>query len=351
MTRIKTGKRIRKILRGMPAYYQIVDGRKNAYFDKYPQYIMMNLETSCPFNCLKCAQPGRNRKMGAPLSLEERKEILNVAVDCGVHELVIIGAGEPTVALNFQKIMKPLIQLAFADGLGTILFTTGFGINEEQAKFYKDHNVTIFISLDSLRRHTYHKLTGGGNLDMILKNIQTLRCVYEDTVTFLPSGEKIVRLAINTTIHADNVAELDKLEKFAGSDMQYISNVPMPEGKLRIYQSWSKILGKYTIDDFQKLAKGKSETGSHSSVADGVCSYFMRGISIDADGQLLTCGYASDSAFHLDNIKGKLSKNVLLKHYVNIRQGYSKWCKKIGYKPSCPLRDENYEDYLESLSI
>lgn len=139
----------KKVLRGMPGFLEMREDKEHLEVDKHPQYLMMNLETSCPFRCPKCAQPGRNRKMGEPLTIDERENVLDTASQIGAQELVIIGAGEPTLPKNFEEIIRPVIEAALKKGMGTIMFTTAMGIDKEQAEFYRDHDVTIFVSLDS----------------------------------------------------------------------------------------------------------------------------------------------------------------------------------------------------------
>lgn len=340
---------MQKILKGMPEFIEMREGKQSPETDKRPLYLMMNLETSCPLQCKKCALPGRNRNMNQPLSLDERKNVLDIAASINIKELVIIGAGEPSASYNFTNLVRPVVENAFQKGFATIVFTTGLGINEEQAVFYRDHDVTVFVSLDSLNPKTYGKLTGTGNLAKTLENIRILRAAYKDTSEMLLDGRKLVRLAINVTIQKDNVDELDKIKEFAGSDMQFIANVPMPEGKLRIYRNWVELVGDGNLEAFKRLAAEKSETGSHSSVAEGTCSYFNRGISIDSDGQLLACGYASESAHYLGNVRGGVTSQSLLDHYQAMRKKYAAWSEQIGRKPSCPLRDDDYENYIRSL--
>lgn len=339
-----------KILRGLPNHLDLTEGAELIDYDQRPQYLMMNLETGCPLNCQKCAQPGRNRAMEKPLSLEERTAILKLAASIGARELVIIGAGEPTVHRNFTQLVQPVITAAHGQGMGTILFTTGLGLTHDQALFYRDHDVTLFISLDSLNPETYRTLMGGGNLPRVLKNIAVLREVYGDTPTVLPDGRKLLRLAINVTVQKGNFDELPALKAFTDDDMQMIANVPMPEGKLRTYQNWETLVGNpENFERLKMLAAAASETGSHSSVVDGVCSYFNRGISVDSDGQFLTCSYASDTAEHLGNVRDALTPDSLLMHYKKMRATYRVWCEELGYNPSCPLRDPTYEAYIRNL--
>ena len=346
---IETEKKPAKVLRGMPEFFEMREGKEQMETDKHPDYLMMNLETNCSYGCDKCALAELNRGKGPSLSLEERKFFLEVANNAGVKELVIIGDGEPTLLKNFTKIIKPLFEFAHEKGMGTVMFTTAVGIDKKQAEFYRDHDITVFVSLDSLNPDVYRKLTKTGDLNRVLKNIQILRDVYKDTPEILPDGRKLIRLAINVTIQKGNVNELEKIKEFAGDDMQFIVNAPMPQGKFRIYKNWEEFVGDGNLEKFKQLASEKSETGSHSSVAEGACSYFNRGISVDSDGQLLTCGYASESAHHLGNVREGITPEKLIEHYQEMRKKYMEWCQKIGRKPSCPLRDDDYENYIESL--
>ena len=163
--------------------------------------------------------------------------------------------------------------------MGTVMFTTAFGIDQEQAEFYRDHDVTVFVSLDSLDPETYKKLTGTGDLNSVLKNIEILRVAYKNTPQNLPDNKKLIRLGINTTIQKDNIEELERIKEFAGEDMQFIANVPMPEGKLRTYEDFVSLVGFRADDDakmeeLKKLASEKSDTGGHSSIAEGILQLF-----------------------------------------------------------------------------
>ena len=335
-----------KVLKGMPGSLQMDGVDLNR---ELPRYLMMNMETTCPLRCLKCAQPGRNRSMGPSLSLQEREKIVDLGINIGVKELVILGAGEPLLTRNYERIVQPIIRHANANGFGTVLFTTTLGLNSQKAEFLRDNNVTVFFSFYSLSAVTYKKLTGGGNLEATLKNIQLLRELFRNTRQVLPDGRVLIRLAINMTIQKDNVHELDDIKAFAAEDMQFICNVPMPEGKLHIYKNWEQLVGDQ-MPLFAQLAHEKSETGSHSSVYnEGVCSYFFLGLAVDSDGEFLTCAYASDSALHLGNARDVMTAEDLLSRYKMSREKYTQWCSAIGRRPSCPLRDEDYEMFIQSL--
>ena len=332
-----------KILKGAPEFFESREGAEQE--DKGPLYIMMNLETKCSYRCPKCALPGYRRDMNEPMSLEQRKKLLTKAGELGIKELVIVGAGEPTE--HFDDMMKPVIESAHQEGLGTIMFTTTSHLTREQAEFYKDHDVSIFVSLDAIDPETYQFLTGTGNLEQVLNNIEMLKEVYGQADEEI-NGKKVVRLGINVTAVKQNADQLDQLREVAGNDMQFIVNFPIRRGKFKSNKVWQELVGDQ-YDELQRLAQEKSETGGHSSIDEGVCSYFNRGISVDVDGQLLSCGYASETAHSLGTVDDSSTLTELEEHYRDIRARYKKFTEDAGKTPSCPLRDEDYQGFLDEL--
>ena len=217
-----------KILKGSPEFFESKE--KDEKEDKNPIYLMMNLETKCSYRCPKCALPGYRRNMKEPLSLEQRKKLIIKAREIGIKELVIVGAGEPTE--HFDETIKPVIEAAHHEGIGTIMFTTTSHLTREQAEFYRDHDVSIFVSLDSIDSVTYKELTGTGNLEQVLENIQMLKKVFGETNEQV-NGKKVVRLGINVTVVVQNKEQLDAIKKIAGDEMQFIVNFPIKEENSR----------------------------------------------------------------------------------------------------------------------
>jgi len=318
-----------KVLKGSPEFFESQEGKEQ---DKGPLYLMMNLETKCSYKCPKCALPGYRRDMNEPMSLEQRQNLLEKAGELGIKELVIVGAGEPTE--HFDDMMKPVIHSAHENGLGTIMFTTTSYLTREQAEFYRDHNVSIFVSLDSIDPETYKFLTGIGNLDQVKNNIQMLKEVYGQSDEEI-NGKKVVRLGVNVTIVKQNMHQLDAIRELAGEDMQFIANFPIRRGKFKSNIVWQRLVGDQ-YEQLQRLAQEHSETGGHSSIDEGVCSYFNRGISVDTDGQLLTCGYASETAHSLETVIDFSTLAQFEEHYRDVRDKFTQFTIEEGKIPSCP---------------
>ena len=325
---------VNKIMKGRPLYFSTIDGNRET---ETPLYLMMNVETSCSYRCPKCAlNSERKTTRGTPLTIMERKLIIEKAKETGIRSFVIAGLGEPTE--HFEQI-RPLIETACNEGMTTILFSTLNGLSAEQTAFMRDHDVSVIVSLDSLNPETYRKLTGNGNIQKIMGNISMIRTAYDGTINKI-NGDSIVRLGIDMTIVIDNEHEIDAMRSFAGDDMQLIVNPPMKRGRFNHEILWEKLVGD-NYERFANLAKEKSETGGSSTISEGVCGYFSRGISVDTDGQLMTCAYAGESVDAIrKNIRSMIDNPEDQKnHLAEIRNSFDKFTKQLGYLPACPVRN------------
>ncbi|MDO8524409.1 MAG: radical SAM protein [bacterium] len=321
-----------KILQGSPKFFKLQGVKKDT-----PLYLMLNLESGCSYKCVKCALPGYRCNMKDSLTLAQRQRIMSLAHEIGIKSLVVIGRGEPT---EYFSLMKPIIETANTYGFVTIMFTNASNLDREQAKFYQSHNVSLIVSLDSINKKTYKELTGNGDLIRVLKNIELLRSAYRKQKDF-------VRLGINVTVTKQNQHELDAIKEFAGDDIFFVANPPIKIGKLQNPSAWKELVGN-TYEELNKVAKEKSETSGQSSLEGGICSYFYRGISVDVDGALLSCGYATESSFLGDATNATAEE--LLKHYHRIRKGFKNFLSEIKQESiPCPLRSDLYHLFLEEL--
>jgi len=328
-----------KILCGMPGYYE-----QYGVSADQPLYLMMNLETSCSMRCPKCALPGRARcGVGRALDLSERQRLLGLAAQAGFKALVIIGAGEPSE--NFP-LMQRIVGKASELGLDTILFSTAAKLDAEQAEFYATHRTTLIVSLDSMDPVNYCLLTGNGNLTKTLANIVLLRKAYAAH----QDDDSVLRLGINTTVVRQNVHELADIKRFASDDMLFVANAPIRRGKFAPENIWRLYIG--SDEDYEALVRltaQASDTGSHSSTFRGVCGYFSRGVALDVDGTILSCGYASETAGTLGQSQDLIQSQDLLELNRSVQSRFRSFCRQTGRVPSCPLRDPEVEEFIRNM--
>ena len=326
-----------KILVGLPEYHQLASGTTDGLI-----YLTMNLPTICSYRCLKCALAGSQRAVGPLLSTNERRQIITTAGMAGTKTLVIIGNGEPTE--NFPMMVET-VSAAVENGMNIIFFSTLSHLDEEQAEFFATHDVSIIVSLDSLDEKTYRLLTGNGDLCGVLEKIRRLRTIYDKHPASKVIGKNIVRLGVNTTVCHQNISELSSLRKFCGDDMMFFVNPPMRRGRLQS-QQWSHLVDNEEV--LQQVAQEFSETGGHSSLVDGVCGYFSHGVSVDVDGEFLTCGYAGETAGLLGNAR-TATPQTLFDTNGRIQKRFEIHRRCGNQHIGCPPRDPNLESFIDLL--
>lgn len=326
------------VLVGSPEYWELCGVSDNA-----PLYLMMNLPTECSLRCRKCGLTNAGREKGPDITGAERVAVVNAAAMAGLKTLAIIGNGEPTE--NFD-IISEVIDAAHVVGMTTIFFTTTNRLTEEQAQFYATHGASIFVSLDSVRANDYRYLTGNGDWNRVRENIALLRRVYSRHTPTPMNGRILVRLGVNVTVCERNVDQLAEIREFAsGGDMQFVANPPMRRGRMANGRQWERAVQSYAR--LENAARATSETGGHSSVENGVCAYFARGVSVDTDGQFLTCGYAGETGAKLPNARDATIDNFLVVN-TRIRSAYTALSATLGHAPSCPVRD-GYDELVRLL--
>ena len=135
----------------------------------------MSITDVCNFKCGYCLPNGYqvdksdNRKF---LHLEEIKRLAKCFSELGVSKIRITG-GEPTVRKDFFEIIKILKSDA---GIKKVVITTNGYHLDKKAKSLVDSGLNgINISIDSLERETFKKITGHDRLPEILQGIKNLQ--------------------------------------------------------------------------------------------------------------------------------------------------------------------------------
>jgi len=145
-------------------------------------YIRLSITDVCNFKCGYCLPNGYqvdksdNRKF---LHLEEIRRLAKVFSKLGVCKIRLTG-GEPTVRKDFFDIIKILKNEA---GIKKVVITTNGYHLDKIAKRLVDCGLNgINISIDSLDRDTFKKVTGHDRLPEILKGINILQDLHFENI-------------------------------------------------------------------------------------------------------------------------------------------------------------------------
>jgi cyclic pyranopterin phosphate synthase len=134
-------------------------------------YLRVSITDLCNLRCVYCRPPEGVKLVSHDdiLRYEEILTVIRLARDLGIRKIRITG-GEPLVrrgALGFLE------RLAAIDGIEDVGLTTNGVYLAERAAELKAAGLTrINVSLDSMRRDSFARITGADRLDSVLRGIQ-----------------------------------------------------------------------------------------------------------------------------------------------------------------------------------
>jgi len=180
------------------------------------------------------------------LSLEELDRLCNTFIDLGVKKLRITG-GEPLIRKNIMELFKNLGK-KLGKGLEELTLTTNGSQLDRYAKDLLSIGIKrINISLDSLDKNKFKRITRNGDFDKVIKGIMEAKKV----------GLKI---KINTVaLKGINDDEIIKLVNWCGENkfsLTFIEVMPMGE------------IGEKRIDQYMPLTEVRNLIQKKYSISD-----------------------------------------------------------------------------------
>jgi len=141
-------------------------------FQRTIDYMRISITDRCNLRCIYCMPseglvPMQHKDI---LSYEEFVRILMIAVHIGVRKVRITG-GEPLIRKNVSHLIRLIKAIG---GLHDLSLTTNGILLERYAQELADAGLErVNISLDSLKASRYREITRGGDLDHVLKGIES----------------------------------------------------------------------------------------------------------------------------------------------------------------------------------
>lgn len=303
-------------------------------FGRKIEYLRISVTDRCNFKCIYCFT--RQNWKWLPhkeiLTFEELETIVRTAVKLGIKKIRLTG-GEPLLRKNIDILIKKLTQIPKIIDLS--LTTNGFFL-EELGERLKDAGLKrINISLDTLNKNKFEKLTGVSAFEKVLKSI--------DIALDLGFNPVKINTVVIRGFNEDEILELAKLTLEKPIEVRFIEFMPIGKNSLwneervvtakeikKILESFSKLIPEISYSGgpakvFRwKNAKGK--IGLISPMSEPFC-YKCNRLRITADGKLRPCLF-SDYEINLKPIlregKGTLEEAFFLalkikpiKHNIN----------------------------------
>lgn len=266
--------------------------------------LRVSLTDRCNFRCFYCLPHGEPpiAPKEQMLSYEEIDYVCEIFVSLGIEKLRLTG-GEPMLRRDIETIIRKLTRLK-SSGLRDLALTTNGYYLPERAQGLKDAGLDrVTISLDSLKRDVFKRMTGVDVLDKVLAGIDAAK----------KAGLEPIK--INAVIvrghNEDEVADFAAFAREYDVKMRFIEFMPLDSG-----HEWSRedvVSGKEIRERISErfllvrveIARG-SDTSSRYRFADGApgeigiiapvtepfCGACSR-IRLTADGQIRTCLFST----------------------------------------------------------
>jgi len=144
-------------------------------FKRKISYVRVSVTDRCDFRCTYCMSEDMEfLPKKDVLSLEELDRLCNTFIDLGVKKLRITG-GEPLVRKNIMQLFSNLGK-KLGHGLEELTLTTNGSLLDRYAKDLFHNGVRrINVSLDSLDKDKFKKITRIGDLDKVVSGIMATK--------------------------------------------------------------------------------------------------------------------------------------------------------------------------------
>jgi len=291
--------------------------------------LRVSLTDRCNFRCFYCLPHGEppiapKEKM---LSYEEIEYVCDIFVSLGIEKIRLTG-GEPMLRRDIETIIRKLTRLK-TDGLQDLALTTNGYYLPERAQSLKDAGLDrVTISLDSLKRDVFKRMTGVDVLDKVLAGIAAAKSAGLEPIK--------INAVIVRGHNEDEVADFAAFAREYDVKMRFIEFMPLDSG-----HEWARedvVSGKEIRERINErfplvrveIARG-SDTSSRYRFADGAlgeigiiapvtepfCGACSR-IRLTADGQIRTCLFSTVEHSLRDVVRSGASRAEIVEYIESV---------------------------------
>ena len=287
--------------------------------------LRVSLTDRCNFRCFYCLPHGEPpiAPKEQMLSYEEIEHVCDIFVSLGIEKLRLTG-GEPMLRRDIETIIRKLSRLK-SSGLKDLALTTNGYYLPDRAQSLKDAGLDrVTISLDSLKRDVFKRMTGVDVLDKVLAGIAASKTAGLEPIK--------INAVIVRGHNEDEVADFAAFAREYDVKMRFIEFMPLDSG-----HEWSRddvVSGKEIRDRISErfpLVRLEEPRGSETSLryrfADGApgeigiiapvtepfCGACSR-IRLTADGQIRTCLFSTVEHSLRDVVRSGASREEIIEY-------------------------------------
>lgn len=225
-------------------------------FGRTIDYLRISVTENCNLKCIYCIDENATISNCNKDFLSD-DEIIKIVKECatlGIKKIRITG-GEPLVRKNIEDLVYKLNQI---EGIEEIYMTTNGILLYDKIEKLKQNGLSgVNISLDSLKKDVFKKLTKFDKLLLVLSSIDKA----------LELGLKVkINTVIVDQINKDEIIDFVNLTKNKKLDVRFIELMPIGEGKKHKGTSNEEILNLIKTSFENIIEENKSERSGPASL-------------------------------------------------------------------------------------
>jgi len=280
----------------------MMDADKNSIltdqFNRRIVYLRLSVIGQCNFQCCFCKPNGGLSALDnqEPPTLEELIRIARLFTQEGVRKIRVTG-GEPLLRPDLPLLIEELLRLEGLSDLG--LTTNGYYLAEQIGALAQAGLRRVNVSLVSLDAAKFQKITGGGDLQRVLRGLKRAL----ETL----AGPVKINVAVRRRFNEDEIADFARLTLRSRYSVRFIEQMPIgtqtpwaPEDVLpiaAIRQQLQETFGLEPVPDGDpcagpavrcRIPGACGELGFISPITENFCSHCNR-IRLTPDGKLRPC--------------------------------------------------------------
>ena len=296
-------------------------------FERKHDYLRISITEHCNLRCTYC-MPENGIQLTPKSHLMTANEIVSIAqtfVNLGVTKIRLTG-GEPLVRKDAKDIILRLGKL----GINLTITTNGILVSNFIETFKEAGIKTVNISIDSLVKDKFNKITRREYFDIVQKNIDLL----------LQEKFNIkLNVVLIKSFNNNEILDFIAITKNQKIQVRFIEFMPFSgnqwdKSKLVSYaEIMETVQSEYKLSDIERLEDSPNDTAKNykisnhlgsfaiiSSVTNPFCSTCNR-IRLTADGKLKNCLFSNSETALLETLRAGVSIIPLI--YQNLSSKYA----------------------------
>ena len=282
-------------------------------FERKHDYLRISITEHCNLRCTYC-MPENGIQLTPKSHLMTANEIVSIAqtfVNLGVTKIRLTG-GEPLVRKDAKDIILRLGKL----GINLTITTNGILVSNFIETFKEAGIKTVNISIDSLVKDKFNKITRREYFDIVQKNIDLL----------LQEKFNIkLNVVLIKSFNNNEILDFIAITKNQKIQVRFIEFMPFSgnqwdKSKLVSYaEIMETVQSEYKLSDIERLEDSPNDTAKNykisnhlgsfaiiSSVTNPFCSTCNR-IRLTADGKLKNCLFSNSETALLETLRAGVS--------------------------------------------